>query len=71
MTTNPQDKGSVFNVWFPEESGGEPTLFERRDDAAYYADLTAAKVEEVAVMDEATAANFISEAEAEIEADDA
>lgn len=58
----------VFNV---ELEPGEPTLFDRREDADTYAGLFAGvEVREELVMDAGLAAGYISEAEADLEAED-
>jgi hypothetical protein len=64
-------EGYVFNVRFDADlDDGEPTLFERREDADEYAALFAdGEVEEVTVMGPGMAAGFISEAVADIEAE--
>lgn len=62
--------GVVFNVWFPDDRGDEPTLFDRREDAQEYADLWGnGNVEELTVMDQGLAAGFISEAAADLAAE--
>jgi hypothetical protein len=65
-----EGSGVVFNVWFPDDRGDEPTLFDRRKDAQEYADLWGnGNVEELTVMDQGVAAGFISEAAADLDAE--